>query len=221
MYLVRKARNVLRAVLQAYGTENAKRSLWNKEFAGGRWDCLDNTPSDCVYPHVEKYANNGGVLDLGCGSGSTGNELDAATYRYYQGVDISDAAIEKAQRRSEVNGRTDRNTYCQSDIFSYVPNQRFDVILFRDSIYYIPRAKVKVMLHRYAKYLTAGGVFIVRMANGHDTYQAFVDTIDSNFDVVEKHLSYQPDAVVIVFRLPVSGEPAKISDPRVSHRSQS
>jgi hypothetical protein len=59
------------------------------------------------------------------------------------------------------------------------------------------------------------------MANGHDTYQAFVDTIDSNFDVVEKHLSYQPDAVVIVFRLPVSGEPAKISDPRVSHRSQS
>jgi len=29
------------------------------------------TPGDCVYQHVERYANNGRIMDLGCGSGST------------------------------------------------------------------------------------------------------------------------------------------------------
>jgi SAM-dependent methyltransferase len=200
MHVVRKARNIVRAILQSYGTANVKRSLWNSEFRGGRWDCLENTPTDCVYSYVEKYARNGSILDLGCGSGSTGNELAAAAYRSYAGVDISDAAIEKARRRTEENGRADRNTYCRSDIVSYVPIQQFDVILFRDSIYYVPRGRVRTMLDRYSKYLNDGGVFIVRISNGGAAYKSVVETIESGFDVVEKHVFCQPEAVVIVFR---------------------
>src|SRR5262245_18919549 len=100
MYLVRKVRNIVRGFLQAYGTTKVKRHLWNTEFSRGRWDCLDRTPCDCIYPYIEKYANNGSILDLGCGSGSTGSELDAIIYRYFIGVDISDVAIEKARRRA-------------------------------------------------------------------------------------------------------------------------
>ncbi len=199
MYLPGKALNVLRGLLQAYGTEKIKGYLWNIEFSRGRWDGLDKTPSDCVYQYIEKYADIGSILDLGCGSGSTGNELDATTYEHYTGVDISDVAIAKARKRSEENRRADKNRYFQSDIFSYVPTRQYDVILFRDSIYYVPSRKIKGMLDRYSKYLKRGGVFIVRMWNGNDKYRPIADTIESNFEVVERYLSDQPKAVVIVF----------------------
>ena len=211
MYLPGRVQNILRGLLQAYGTKNVKRYLWNIEFSQGRWDCLDRTPLDCVYPYVEKYANGGSILDLGCGSGSTGNELDATTYRHYMGVDISDVAIEKARRRTEENGRAHQNRYAQSDVFSYVPTQQYDVILFRDSIYYIPWGKIKTMLDRYSKYLKEGGVFIVRMWNGSDKYNTIADTIEDNFEVVEKYLSDQPKAVVIIFRQGVGSTPRRTS----------
>jgi len=74
------------------------------------------------------------------------------------------------------------------------------VILFRDSIYYVPRAKIKRMLDRYSQYLREGGVFIVRMSSVSGERKTILDTIESGFEVVEKGLSVQPNTVVIVFR---------------------
>jgi SAM-dependent methyltransferase len=194
-----KARSALRALLQTYGTGRVKKRLWDAEFSTGRWDCLDRTSGDCVYPYLERYANHGSILDLGCGSGSTGNELTTAAYEHYVGVDISDVAIAKAQERTEQNRRTDRNRYQQSDIFSYVPGRQFDVILFRDSIYYVPRKHITAMLERYAQFLNEGAVFIVRMADG-DKYQDIVETIETHFAIVDKHVADDPKAVVLIFR---------------------
>ncbi len=142
----------------------------------------------------------GSILDLGCGSGSTGNELSGTAYQVYTGVDISDVALENAKKRTEENRRGDKSRYFQSNIFSYVPTRRYDVILFRDSIYYVPPRKIKAMLDRYSKSLKKGGVFIVRMWNGSDKYKPIADTVESNFEVVERYLSDRPKAVVIVLR---------------------
>jgi len=200
---MKRVGNTLRGLLQAYGPEHVKRHLWNSEFSRGRWNCLDETPGDCVYPFVEKYANHGSILDLGCGSGSTGNELNRSAYEQYTGVDISEVAIDKARRRTAGANRPARtHNFVSSDIFSYVPCQKFDCILFRDSIYYIPRARIARMLDRYSPYLRPGGVFIVRMANGTDKYQPIVETIASRFEVVGRHLFEQPPALVLIFRPP-------------------
>ena len=195
-----RLRDVVRGVVQAHGPQSVKRYLWNIEFSRGRWDSLERTPGDCIYPYVAKYANNGSILDLGCGSGSTGNELDAITYRHYIGVDISDVAIEKARRRTDENRRSDKTRYFSSDFLNYVPTQQFDVILFRDSIYYVSRGKIKPMLDRYSQYLNEGGVFIVRVSDGNDEYKGIVDTIEGNFKIVEQYLFDQPKAVVMVFQ---------------------
>ena len=71
------------------------------------------------------------------------------------------------------------------------------------------------MLDRYSKYLKKGAVFIVRMWNGSDKYKPTADIIESNFEVVDRYLSDEPKAVVIVFSAGVSaqaracrGEPA-------------
>lgn len=197
--MIRRFRNVVRGVLQSYGPARVKRALWNSEFKGGRWNCLESTPGDCIYTYIEKYAQSGSILDLGCGSGSTGNELSYDSYGKYTGVDISDAAVQKSIVRSQQNGRQVKNNYCQFDVFRYVPSQRYDVILFRDSLYYVPRGNVKSMLDRYSHYLTKRGVFVVRMANGNEKYRAFVETIELNYRVVEKAFVEEQDALVLVF----------------------
>jgi SAM-dependent methyltransferase len=154
-------------------------------------------PDDCVYAHVERYANQGSVLDLGCGPGTTGTELAAETYTQYTGVDISAVAVEKARKRADENHRADRNAYLQADIFSYAPTQRHDVILFGDSLYYIPQRSMLSMLNRYSRYLKADGVFIARIYGRR--YQTILDLIDKHFDVVERHV-YRDEIFVIVFR---------------------
>jgi predicted TPR repeat methyltransferase len=154
-----------------------------------------------VYTHVEKYCKNGSILDLGCGSGNTGNEIDAEKYCEYTGVDISSIAINKATIRSELNHRGEKNRYFQAELSSYTPQQKYDVILFRESIYYIRRSRIKEMLDRYLGYLKEEGVFIVSFFTTCNTkYRKIVDLIVSNYEIVEKNAPYGADAIVIVFR---------------------
>lgn len=193
---LKKARNVARGLTQSYGTKNIKKKLWDAEFLRGRWDCLDDMPNDCVYAHVEQYANHGSVLDLGCGPGTTGSELAADAYTQYTGVDISAVAVEKARKKAEENHRADKNCYFQGDIFSYIPNQQYDVILFGDSLYYVRWRSILSMLNRYSRYLKVGGVFIARIYGRK--YQKILDIIDNNFQVVEKHV-YGDEVFVLVF----------------------
>lgn len=200
MSLVRKARNAVRALAQAYGTPAVKRRLWNAEFGGGRWNCLDSTAGDCIYPYLEKYSKQGSILDLGCGSGSTANELTGTAYASYVGVDISDVALQKARERSERNGRSAKNQFFQSDISTFEPSGRFDVVLFRDSLYYIPPRHIVATLERYATHLHETGVFLVRLTDGVEKYSWVTRLIEQRFAIVERGRFANPDALVIVFR---------------------
>jgi SAM-dependent methyltransferase len=183
---VRKTRNVARGLTQRYGTQTIKKKLWDAEFSSGRWRCLENMPDDCVYAHVERYAHHGSILDLGCGPGTTGTELPADSYTRYTGVDISGVAVGKARKRAEESHRADKNRYLQGDIFSYVPTATHDVILFGDSLYYVPQRLILSMLKRYAPYLTEKGVFVARIYGRR--YQKIVDIIENHFNVVEQHV---------------------------------
>jgi SAM-dependent methyltransferase len=186
--------------LQRYGTENIKRRLWNYEYAQGRWKCLDSMSGDCVYSHIEKHAKNGDILDLGCGPGAVGIELNAAAYQSYTGVDISDVAIANAIAKAAEHRRTDKNNYIQSDILSYVPEQHYDVIFFGDSIYYFPWQKILHILNRYSMYLKNSGVFLVRSWIVKDRHESIVHNIESHFEVLEKNTYAESQLVVILFR---------------------
>jgi 2-polyprenyl-6-hydroxyphenyl methylase/3-demethylubiquinone-9 3-methyltransferase len=192
-------RNVLRGLRQVWGTPRIKQKLWDKEFAEGRWDFIENTANDIVYLFIEKYSRNGSILDLGCGAGNTGCELNDSAYREYTGVDISDVALEKARLRSEACQRGRINRYAQSDISTYIPDREYEVILFRESIYYIPRSHIKNTLERYSRYLKDGGVLIVRL---HDAKVAddLLKLIGSSFKILEDHRSYPSGPVVVILR---------------------
>jgi SAM-dependent methyltransferase len=194
-----RIKGALRGAKQRWGSNNMKRRLWNQEFSSGHWESLESTPSDVVYHYVEKYCRRGSILDLGCGSGNTGCELDAHSYQNYTGVDISDVALEKAQRRSEMCERGQKNHYVQADVSTYIPDAKFDVILFRESIYYIPRRQIRATLGRYSRYLNEGGVFIVRQHN-RVVADDLVKIIEGSFETVGHYSSDPSGPVVLIFR---------------------
>jgi len=184
-----KLRNKLRGLIQRCASERLKRYLWNAEFSGGRWDFIYKTPNDCIYPYIEKYANGGSILDLGCGTGNTSNEIPVTVYADYTGVDISDVAVAKAIKRSLDNGRSAKNRYLRSDFATYAPNGQFDLILFRESLYYLPPANVEPTLERYSKYLKPGGVIIVRLCDWSGKCRPIVELIEREYEVVDQHLA--------------------------------
>jgi SAM-dependent methyltransferase len=188
------AKSKLASFLKSYGPSKIKKMLWDKEFSQGQWNFIDNTEGDCVYENLEKYARTGSILDLGCGPGNTANELANGAYHSYVGVDISEAALEKARKRTIVNGRAEKNTFVQGDFVNYEPIEKFDVILFRESMYHVPMGKIKHTLDRLSAYLKEGGVFIVRMytgdaeSGGKDKPRptAMIQIMETEFEVVEK-----------------------------------
>lgn len=209
MYMVDRTLRFVRGFLLSYGPSTIKKRFWDKEYSEEKWAFAYNTVGDCVYSHLEKHIANGSILDIGCGSGNTATEM-APTYRSYLGVDISEAALAKARKRSEECGRGNKNAFEYGDFLTYVPAGEYDVILFRESMYHVPLGKVKATLDRYSVYLKDGGVFVVRLfassserADGKDKHRpaAMLSIMESEFDVLEKERYEVPGRpTVVVFR---------------------
>jgi SAM-dependent methyltransferase len=208
MYIVDRTLRFARGFVMSYGPAGIKKRLWDKEFSGNKWDFIDDTAGDCVYSYLEKYASNGDILDLGCGPGNTANELAANVYRSYVGVDISEAALAKAVRRSQLNDRSEKNSFVNSDFLGYNPTRTFDIILFRESMYHVPYGQVLTILQKFSKNLKSDGVFIVRLYAGDHRpgviktrVTAKLDLIKREFDVVESRQFDLPALPnVVVFR---------------------
>jgi predicted TPR repeat methyltransferase len=153
-----------------------------------------------VYTYLEKYAGRGRILDMGCGLGNTGTELNMDSYEEYTGVDISRVAIQKATERSGQQGRSHKNSFTQSDFSRFRPAGKYNVILFRDSLYYLPLRKIKHLLEQYSAYLVPGGVFIVRLWDGGAKKDGILKILERDFPVIERRNHSDPPAVVVIFK---------------------
>jgi SAM-dependent methyltransferase len=208
MSIAKRSVNFISSVLKVYGPSKLKKLLWDREFAGNKWNFMDDTSADCVYATLEKYAQGGDILDLGCGPGNTANELDAGIYRKYIGIDISAAALAKAEKRTKDTGRTEKNSFAVSDFLGYKPAQHFEIILFRESLYHVPYGQVKEILDKYSQFLTTTGAFVVRLyatdistgeIKSRVTHK--LDLLNREFDVVEWNEYETPGKpTVVVFR---------------------
>lgn len=205
MYIAERTLTIVQGLLKRYGPSSAKKVLWDKEFSTGHWDFIDNTPEDCIYPHLQKYSARGAILDLGCGPGNTANELEDNAYQAYVGVDISQVALDKGRRRSEATGRAHKNHFLLHDILSYEPSGLFNIILFRESLYHIPLTKLKDILDRYSRYLAVNGVVIIRLATFsggkiRSRLRAMIEVIEKHYDILEQCQYGSVGPTVIVFR---------------------
>jgi 2-polyprenyl-3-methyl-5-hydroxy-6-metoxy-1,4-benzoquinol methylase len=112
--------------------------------------------------------------------------------------------VRKAAARSAATGRTEKNRYVQGDILDFVlPKEAYDVILFRESIYYVPLPKIKALLDRCAGYLAAQGVIIVDVDVGGtkpERARKILEIIETGFRVLEKESPKKAGDFVAVFK---------------------
>jgi len=194
--------------LTSYAPSFIKKRIWDQKYSAGKWkNFSERMAGDFLYPYLERHAKGGSILDLGCGTGTTANEIALSAYNSYVGLDISVTALDKARERSEITDRARKHTFLEGDFLKYSPQQQFDVILFRESLYHVPLGRIKTILDRYAKHLKGGGVFIVRIMtkqneNGREKFRpiAMIRAIESGFEVIEKVQYGELGDTLVVFR---------------------
>jgi SAM-dependent methyltransferase len=193
-----KLKNIINSrILKRWANSSTKKRIWEDEFARGQWNYLDHT-DDIIYDFLDRYINKGCILDLGCGTGNTGIEMDATKYDKYTGVDISEVAIAKAKVRSVAAHRQEKNEFVCADISRYAPSTKYDIVLFRESIFYFPRIKIKNTLRKYSSVIKIGGVFIVRM-HSQKRYKSIIRLITKYYEVIDRSAENDDD-VILVFK---------------------
>ncbi|MDU8910415.1 methyltransferase domain-containing protein [Aestuariicoccus sp. MJ-SS9] len=98
--------------------------------------------------------SEGGIADLGCGSGAAGPAL-AQLNRPLTGVDKSEAMLAQA-RHCGVYGRLD-----QADIAGWAPDEKLALIYSNAALHWVPDHAA--LLPRLAGYLVPGGVLAIQM----------------------------------------------------------
>ncbi|OME86484.1 MULTISPECIES: class I SAM-dependent methyltransferase [Paenibacillus] len=138
---------------------------WDEEYRSNMWDYLSDITEyarySVVYGYIRKFIGDEGILDMGCGAGILYDMLLDVEQLNYTGVDLSEEAIRIA------SSKTSRNLFHRADINHYVPHKRYNVIVFNESLQYVPNTPNKLL--EYARYLTPDGVIISSLYSHKNT----------------------------------------------------
>ena len=108
---------------------------WNCQYASGHWDYLANISELGRYAVVASYVGRlrprGTILDVGCGAGLLRSRFDAVEFETYTGIDISREAVRQATEKGFA-----RTRFVVGDFNETIPDTRFGVVIFNDSIGY-------------------------------------------------------------------------------------
>ncbi|MEU4690067.1 class I SAM-dependent methyltransferase [Actinoplanes sp. NPDC023714] len=194
-----RRRIVLTAVrtVKRWAPATVRRRLWDSEYAAGRWDFLDTSQDDLPNTLITKFADGGRILDLGCGT-TQNLHLEAGGYALYHGVDISPDAIARARAL----GRPD-SAYDVADVVSYPITGRYDLILLREVIYYLPLRAAARLVRRCGDSLTDGGVVAVIIWNTEMYGRTAAAARRCGLPIVDEFV-HAPGAVTLLFGPPAT-----------------
>lgn len=158
------------------------KEAFDEQYRGGRWKHLDTVSEMAPCMIAAGYVNHlfraPRVLDMGCGHGRLGKLLSRFPLQSYVGVDLSTEAIAQARAAGIENA-----SFIVGDFEVALPAQRFDVVVFLDSLYYA-RDPLAV-LRRYSEALDPEGLFIVSMYR-YSNNPLILRTLARHFEAVDK-----------------------------------
>ncbi|WP_019419704.1 class I SAM-dependent methyltransferase [Paenibacillus sp. OSY-SE] len=138
---------------------------WDEEYKSNVWDYLSDITEyarySVVYGYIRKFIAEEGILDMGCGTGILYDILLDSEKEGYTGVDLSQEAIKMASTK------TSKNIFHCGDINHYVPEKQYDVIVFNESLHYVPNTPSKLL--DYSKFLTSNGVIVSSLYSHKNT----------------------------------------------------
>jgi len=156
-----------------------KRAKWDSQYNQGKWQILKSPQEEerfrALANLVKKYTPNGNILEIGCGEGLLLSMLEN-DYISFIGVDISSVAVKRAQHLSN-----DKTKFIIADMEKFKTNNRFDVIIFNESIYYAKSPLL--LLKRYKQFLSLNGVIATSIFD-NGTAGKLRTQIACNYDVL-------------------------------------
>jgi 2-polyprenyl-3-methyl-5-hydroxy-6-metoxy-1,4-benzoquinol methylase len=144
------------------GRRRYDKSFWDKQLAGEWSFHLGGTVSGQARDSItlalirilSPEAKN--LLDVACASGSL---FRASKGEYaYTGVDISDTAVSQGRELSPTA------KFVVSPMEAFTPEERYDVIVISEVLYFLTVDEALQLSERYAAYLAPKGLLIVTMA---------------------------------------------------------
>ena len=107
----------------------------DREYLSGDWDCLRDVEEVPRHGVMAGYCNHlrpgGAILEVGCGEGVLQEQLDAARYSSYLGIDLSAEAIHRTEAR-----QSERTRFVVADAATFIPDRRYDLVLFNECLEY-------------------------------------------------------------------------------------
>ncbi len=163
-----------------------RQQRWNNEYLNGKWNYMQSIEELGRYSIIVGYAqylNAKSVLDVGCGDGNLIRLLPLM--ESYVGIDMSRIALAKAQEVMDI-----RPNYCliEADFDAYVPTNKFDLIVFGESLYYSKHPLQTLVSYQDA--LAKGGHCVISMYKNLKAPPIWEMTSDI-FDVLDETHTHQ------------------------------
>ncbi|MDZ4758491.1 MAG: class I SAM-dependent methyltransferase [Bacteroidota bacterium] len=153
---------------------------WDYQYAKGNWEGLKSEDElQRIYiarDLIIKYGWKGNILEIGCGEGIFFNIIPTDQYTYYEGIDISEIAINKTPEIANTK-------FAAADMENYQPTiNSFNYIIMNEVLYYSKNPMQ--LLKKYHPYLSPNGVFLIGMYISEKS-EGIWKSIDENYSVIE------------------------------------
>lgn len=163
-----------------FGPQRLRSMAFDEKYRQGDWRFQGDSTGE-LPELVRRYLKKGDLLVLGCGGSSILEGLEAEGVNSVLGLDLSEEAIKLAARYA-----SQKVTFQIANMETFECPRSYDVILFSESINYVPSARQISLLHRLGRHLKPGGTFVVTVAEAK-RYQDIIERIRANFLMLEDH----------------------------------
>ena len=121
---------------------------------------------------IQKIANqNSKILDFGCGSGAVAGYLKSFGYKNIEGVDVSQACVERTKARGIKAGKININ-------LSSLPSSKYEIIMLLDVLEHVKNDKALLQLLK--KFLDLNGQMLITVP-AHKLLWRYHDEINLHF----------------------------------------
>ena len=175
-----------------FGSAALRRWGFDEKYRSGAWSYAAE-PSAELVQIVERYARGGRVLMLGCGTGSIATVLRPDSFASFLGVDLSPEGVARANRQCNSKVR-----FRVGDMLQFQSEQKFDVILFSESSYYLRPWRRRPLLARITRMLAPRGRIIVTIAQPR-RFAGILRMVRRHFRVLEDRCFKDSQRHLLVF----------------------
>ena len=175
-----------------FGPARLRGLAFDEKYRSGDWNFKGD--SDEMPPVIRKYLRGGDLLILGCGGASILESLKPTMFSSILGLDLSVEAVRLASRFARENV-----SFQVGDMVTFQCPKDYDVILFSESLNYVPSSQQKELLKKLVGHLKPGGAIVVTLAQAR-RYHAIIELIRRRFQMVEDRKFVNSERQLLVFR---------------------